>query len=71
MLKEPKMNAEVDQLNPTMDGTLYLEVSARLSMDPTELMEKYTGRLLWFADGGDYVVGEDAVVGDSGQRNDR
>ena len=52
------MNAEVDQLNPTMDGTLYLEVSARLSMDPTELMEKYTGRLLWFAEGGDYVVGQ-------------
>jgi hypothetical protein len=41
-----------------MEGTLYLEMSSRLCMDPTELMEKHTGRLIWSADDGDYVLGK-------------
>lgn len=52
------MSEEKNQLGATIKGTLYLEVSARLCMDPTELMEKYTGRLILSADGGDYLVGK-------------
>jgi len=51
------MSEQLNQLKATIKGTLYLEVLARLCMDPTELMETYIGRLVWNVRDGEYVVG--------------
>lgn len=52
------MNEQKVEPGARVRGTLYLELSGRLCMDPTEVMETYTGRLIWTGGGRDYVVGK-------------
>jgi hypothetical protein len=52
------MKKNIERAVPKVQGTLYLEVSARLCMDPRELVEKYHGRLVMSAGSGDCVAGK-------------
>ena len=62
MLKQVKedqsMSIDKEEASAVLEGMLYLEVSARLYVDPTELMEKYTGRLILETGDEDYLVGK-------------
>jgi GNAT superfamily N-acetyltransferase len=57
MLKKRTMKTQNKQRSLVVEGTLYLEISARFAMEPAERMIAYDGRIVLDTEEGAYRVG--------------